>query len=138
MRGKALVGACQRDISQHFPQLSTAAEAAVPSRHRPAAASPPSSSSSSEEEGDDEEGAPFTTAVQLIKLAIAKFHRQHVREAFPLQDCRYPCIEQAAPCPYLIPGPFLALERLNPMPPSSCAPSLPLQIPMTSMWPLTT
>lgn len=76
MRGRVLVGACQRDISQHFPQLA----ALVP----PSATSP---SSSSEDETEGEAAASSTTAVQLVKQAIAKFHRLHVREAFPLQDC---------------------------------------------------
>jgi hypothetical protein len=86
VRGGALVGASQRDISQHFPQLSAVAECAGPAP-RSAAASPPSSSSS-EEEVEGNGGVSSTIAIQLIKQAIAEFH-QHIREVLPLQDCSY-------------------------------------------------
>ncbi len=64
VRAGALVGACQRDVSQRFPQL--AAE---------------------EEDGRDGEGSA-EASLRSMKQAINRFHSEHASSSgFPLHDC---------------------------------------------------
>ena len=74
VRAGNLVGVCQRDVSQHFPQLTSEASRGT-SDHSPS------------DGRQQQEGGPLST----VKGAIAGFHLDHMLGSAPggLRDCEY-------------------------------------------------
>ena len=81
VRGGDIVGACQRDVSQYFPQLVSQGDRApgVAERTR---------------DGTSPSYQPGTSPLLDIKGAIVRFHREQVSPSassggFSLRDCEY-------------------------------------------------
>ena len=87
VRAGTLAGACQRDITQHFPQLA-APSAAVATEETAGAGEDGEGPTAGDDGGSGTGDGGGSTPLQAIKRAIAGFHRDHVAtSAFPLQHC---------------------------------------------------